>query len=59
MWPLHFTDYKMGIIPAPHYWPMRGTNIVPILQMRKLRLKEVREQTKMHSQALWMPGSKA
>lgn len=31
----------------------------PILQMRKLRLKEVRELTKMHSQACWMPGSKA
>ena len=31
----------------------------PILQMRKLRLKEVRELNKMHSQACWMPGSKA
>lgn len=29
-----------------------------ILQMRKLRLKEVREPTKMHSQARWMPGSR-
>lgn len=30
--------FKMGIIPAPHYCPMRGINVVPILQMRKLRL---------------------